>query len=452
MNECEPGILDKNTSMSIAETLKFLPYIWKTDLVPMLLGHTGLGKTAVGMQLAKKNKWDLIVLHCAVLECQDFYGLPFLGDDGTTMNAIPNWLPHKKFSVQDHGEYREIHIRFEGKPGELAAALEELQQNYEIPKGQGWINPRGGILLLDEMNRAHEDMRQGLMQLTQFKRLHTFVLPAHYHIMSTGNPEGYEVYEMDLALSNRLAWVQFRPTFEESQEYLHKKYGSNPVLDWVNSNKQLSNSDGSVGCILDYGDEFEIPNKLYPPRMEEMHIQLFYEIQHEPEKFQRKVYDTIMQPEKSQSFITFLRNNRYINFFDILTGDFKTDKEKSKKYKDLVEKRGENLAVACTIASNLGEIFNNFEFGASVVEKTMPNGEKFIMDRSNEDDICRNVVDFIASINRDIIKATLDKISPDNAENEGNLINQDYFIEVIGPILGNEDIQGACRAATPEQQ
>jgi len=49
------------------------------------------------------------------------------------------------------------------------------------------INPNGGIIFLDEVNRGHEDIRQSLYQLINKREIHTYKLPEGYTIVAAAN-------------------------------------------------------------------------------------------------------------------------------------------------------------------------------------------------------------------------------------------------------------------------
>ena len=70
--------------MNFKETLKFLPMIHKTSLVPLLLGETGIGKTELAAEYAAVLEYHLIVIHVSQLEPSDFVGLYQIIDGLTT--------------------------------------------------------------------------------------------------------------------------------------------------------------------------------------------------------------------------------------------------------------------------------------------------------------------------------------------------------------------------------
>jgi hypothetical protein len=392
--------------MNFKEVQKFVPMIFQTNLRPCLLGHTGIGKTEFWKQFCSEHGLDLIILHVAQLEPSDFVGLYKINEDGRTANCPPNWLPYK-----------------EGKPQIVEVNASSPQELAEVLSHGGFLNPKGGIVFLDEINRSHEDMRQALYQFLQDGKIHTYSLPkgdkstlndlglpmGKYHIACAANPssEGYETYEFDPALMNRLSWVNFTPSFEDTRVYLEGKYGRNAVLSWVDSDKAL----------IDYGDEFQIEGLLYSPRMTENHIVLYNACRKEGKEFKRKVFETIMPKDKVQSFMAYLEEIEYINFKDVMNG---VSGDKAKKLETLLKEN--RMDVLSTITMDLSDFFSSHEIG---------QGSELFKD---EKAAVKNTVDFLALIKDEQACAFLDGLKK-GYDNPKNIVHNKYFLEVMKPKL-----------------
>jgi hypothetical protein len=392
--------------MNFNESIRYVELLWRANskIKPCLLGHTGLGKTELFKQLAKKHGMDLIILHVSQLEPSDFVGLYKINEDGRTDNCPPSWLPYK-------GEGRVLELN-KDKGQSLADIL---------PQGKGFINPNGGIVFLDEVNRGHEDIRQAMYQFLQDGKVHTYTLPegdldengafvlneqgfikGKYYIVTAANPvsEGYEGYEFDPALVNRLGWVQFRPEFEETKSYLQDKYGRNPVISWVDSNKDL----------IDMGDEFAIEGLLYSPRNVEEHIKLFEAAKKEPVKFLRKVLETIMQKEKVQSFMSYLEEIQFINYKDVMNG---LNGQKQKKLEQLLKEQ--RMDILSTITMDLADFFSRYEFG--VTKSDLVEDEKAAEIK---------VTDFLLAVPDELCTAFIDGLGK-IYDNPKAIVYQAYF-------------------------
>jgi hypothetical protein len=392
--------------MNFQETIKYIELLWKADvkIKPCVLGHTGLGKTELMKQLAKRYNMDIIILHVSQLEPSDFVGLYKINEDGRTDNCPPSWLPYK-------GEGRVVEL--DKKKGQSLADV--------LPQGKGYVNPNGGIIFCDEVNRGAEDIRQAMMQFLQDGKVHTYSLPdgevdsdgnyvlnehgfvkGRYYITTAANPvsEGYEGYEFDPALINRLGWVQFRPEFEETKSYLQDKYGRNPVVSWVDSNKDL----------IDYGDDFKIEGLLYSPRNFEEHIKLYEAGKKEPKKFLRKVLETIMQPEKVQSFMSYLEEIQFINYKDVMNG---LSGQKQKKLDQLLKEQ--RMDILSTITMDLADFFAKYEFGVTKSD---------LVEDAKTTEI--KVTDFLVAVPDELCTAFIDGLGK-IYDNPKAIVYQDYF-------------------------
>ena len=398
--------------MNFKEVRKFLPMIFTTNLRPCLLGHTGIGKTECITQFAQESGMDLIIIHVAQLEPSDFVGLYKVNEEGRTDNCAPSWLPYKEAET----------VKGSKKIEATAKSTEDIAHILKKASA-GVINPNGGIVFLDEVNRAHEDMRQALYQFLQSGEIHTYALPkghatevnslglpkGKYHIACAANPstEGYETYEFDPALMNRLSWVNFMPSFDETKKYLEGKYGRNPVLSWIDSDKAL----------VDYGDEFQIEGLLYSPRMTENHIRLYTASRKEGKEFKRKVFETIMPKDKVQSFMAYLDEIEYINYKDVMNG---VSGDKLKKLEKLLADN--RMDVLSTITMDLADFFSTYEIGS---------GSELFKD---EGTAVKNTVEFLDKIKDEQACAFIDGLKK-GYDSPKNIVHTDIFKKVMKPKL-----------------
>jgi len=377
--------------MNFKETTQFIDVIRKTgaNLVPCLMGHTGIGKTELVEQYAAQRNMDCIVIHVAQLEPSDFIGLYQIDEDGRTSNCPPNWLPYKNPTKAQKKEDNKI-------------ALEK------IVKGE--INPNGGILFLDEINRGHEDIRQSLYQLINKREIGTYALPKNYTIVAAANPSNsYETYEFDKALVNRFAWCKFQPDTSESFEYLTSKHGANPILDWLKTDKDL----------LDLGDDdFEIDDMLLSPRMTENAILLYNEIAQENKTIKRKFLEALIQKEKVQAFLSFEEEMQHINFKEVIQG------KKQDKVKQLI--RDKRLDVLSTITLHLADYLDSYSFdgkGDDVIKK------------GKEKEAVKNLTDFMIATPAELNTVFIDACKSYNRTD--SIFHQEYFRTKLKEKLGS---------------
>ena len=367
---------DYGTSMTMTELLEFLPIIFKTDMRPVLMGGTGTGKTEVIKQYAMSLNKDLVIIYTSQIEPADFIGLYKTTEDGRTMNCPPNWMPKELVFDKANGK-----------------SLKDV-----MPKAGG--NPNGTIIFLDEFNRGKEDIRQAMYQFLSQKRIHTYILPDNCDIVCAANPSNagnYEVYDLDDALVNRLAWVKLKPTFQETQNYLAKKHGNNLVIDWLNIEK---------GATLDYGADFEIEGKIYSPRVEEAHIILYNLIKDKPQNIKMKFLSTCIKPETVQSFLSFEEEMSHISYKDILDGKAKT------QVKDLV--REGKMDVLSTLTIHLSQYF------------------KDTATKETKEEEAKNLSDFLDTVPEELITVFIDTLGQ-AYESKTCVVRHDYFRKKLKP-------------------
>jgi hypothetical protein len=133
---------------------------------PVLLeGATGIGKSELVAQLAKKLGIAHTVLDLSLLEPPDLVGLPII-EEGRTRYAAPRFLPRDG----------------------------------------------AGILMLEELNRAERYIQQPALQLLTARSLHEYTLPPGWACFAAINPESgdYHVTPLDAALRARFLQLPVR--------------------------------------------------------------------------------------------------------------------------------------------------------------------------------------------------------------------------------------------------
>jgi hypothetical protein len=117
-------------------------------------------------------------------------------------------------------------VRLAGKePGDVIGLLEfyeddngnKLSRHCPPAWWAPYFNPNcKGILFLDEINRAHRDVRQGLFQLILDRELNGNKLPEGVKIVAAINDsEDYDTESLDPAFRSRWRIINFNPTQKE---------------------------------------------------------------------------------------------------------------------------------------------------------------------------------------------------------------------------------------------
>lgn len=186
--------------LSIAESKKGVQILMRNNIVPFIWGTQGLGKTDSIRQLAKELSIGFVPLYLGTqADMGDILGLLKHNEDGTVSHAVPEWMPTQE----------------------------------QVDKGRF---PAKGIVFLDELNRAHPDVLQGMYSFLLDKTIHTHKLAPGWAIVAAGNYENanFNVTSVsDSALLSRFCHIDFKPTVEEFTAFAEDVRGAFSVAAFV---------------------------------------------------------------------------------------------------------------------------------------------------------------------------------------------------------------------------
>lgn len=169
--------------MNFMDTLHSAELVLKAGAVPLLVGETGIGKTSLAKDIAKKNNWSLINIDGNLLKEGEIGGLPTI-ETYHRMDASGKAIEEKTTVYAVHHKLRAI--------------------DAEIAKGHTVL------LFIDEINRCEHAVQQELMNLILNREINGYVLPKNVYILAAMNPADsydYEAIEMDAAQENRFVWL-----------------------------------------------------------------------------------------------------------------------------------------------------------------------------------------------------------------------------------------------------
>lgn len=193
--------------------LNILPAITDARYPVLIRGRHGIGKSTIVYQYAQERDMPVVERRASQMTEGDLLGLPKVEGNVTT------WLP----------------------PEWLAEAC-----NTPV------------ILFLDEVDRATMEVRQGIFELCDSRKIAGQVLHPDTLIFAAvnGGEHGaqYQVGEMDPAELDRYTVFDVAPTIEDWLSWADGRV-SQVVWDFINNNHQH----------LEHTDEYE-PNKVYPSR------------------------------------------------------------------------------------------------------------------------------------------------------------------------------------------
>lgn len=161
--------------MNFKDTKRSVELVLATGEVPLIVGDSGIGKTALARAIAKERDWSLVVIDGNLLKEGEIGGLPTVDEHRTTVYAV-------------HHKLRKI--------------------DEELAKG------RQVLLFIDEMNRCEHTVQQELMNLILNKEINGYELSEEVKILAAMNPSAkygeefdYQVVDMDAAQENRFVWL-----------------------------------------------------------------------------------------------------------------------------------------------------------------------------------------------------------------------------------------------------
>ena len=173
--------------MNFIDTLKSVELVLASGDVPLVVGESGIGKTALAKKLSRKNGWSFIVIDGNLLKEGEIGGLPTVESyTKVDSNGILHEIKTTVYAV--HSKLREV--------------------DEEISKGNAVL------LFIDEINRCEHTVQQELMNLILNREINGYKLHDNVNILAAMNPSSkyssdfdYQVVDMDAAQENRFVWL-----------------------------------------------------------------------------------------------------------------------------------------------------------------------------------------------------------------------------------------------------
>lgn len=172
----------------------------KNPVAVEVVGDSGIGKTSTVIQLAEELNLNFVKLNLAQIEeIGDLVGFPVvqyqIQERMTTSNPDEVRTPRTAWvNEAAFQEYLKAGFKDTGK----------TRMSYAAPE---WIagKDEGGILLLDDWNRADSRFIQAVMELVDRQTYISWKLPKNWHIILTSNPDNgdYMVNSIDSAQRTR---------------------------------------------------------------------------------------------------------------------------------------------------------------------------------------------------------------------------------------------------------
>lgn len=201
--------------MNYSDTLKSVDLVLATGEVPLIVGETGIGKTALAKELAETNDWCLIVIDGNLLKEGEIGGLPTI-EPYTRVNHQGDKVEKKATVYAVHHKLKEIDV--------------------EIANG------KTVLLFIDEINRCEHTVQQELMNLILNREINGYTLPAGVKIVAAMNPSSkygsdfdYQVVDMDVAQENRFVWLYMEPDYLQWLDWAVETGLETKVIEFIST-------------------------------------------------------------------------------------------------------------------------------------------------------------------------------------------------------------------------
>lgn len=168
-----------------------------------VVGESGIGKTSAVIQIAQERDMDIVKLNLAQIEeLGDLIGYPLKEFHLCSPEGKCLWVADNLLDNYAKLGYNII----EGVDARMSYAPPAW-----LPKT---VNPNGGILILDDWNRADQRFIQAVMELLDRGQYISWALPPNWTICLTANPENgdYNVSSIDNA--QRTRFISFDLEFD----------------------------------------------------------------------------------------------------------------------------------------------------------------------------------------------------------------------------------------------
>lgn len=181
--------------MNFTDTLKSVDLVLSTREVPLIVGESGIGKTALAKELANQNGWSLVVIDGNLLKEGEIGGLPTV-ESYKAIDSNGGEIESKTTIYAVHNKLREI--------------------DREISSG------KTVLLFIDEINRCEHTVQQELMNLILNREINGYNLHDDVNILAAMNPSSkygsdfdYQVVDMDAAQENRFVWLNMESDYTQ---------------------------------------------------------------------------------------------------------------------------------------------------------------------------------------------------------------------------------------------
>jgi hypothetical protein len=231
----------------------------KKPVAVEVIGESGLGKTSVVIETAKKNNLDCVKLNLAQIEeLGDLVGFPVRQFQLCKGGPAGTKTVMKKVIVEGKEVLKKVEVP-NGDGNKECIWVDEnateqyTKQGYEFTglKKMSYCPPEwiadktgGGILILDDWNRADIRFIQAVMEIVDRQEYISWKLPKDWHILLTANPDNgeYLVNTIDNAQRTRFVSVVMKWSHERWAEWAEEEGIDGRCINFVLMNEEVVNT------------------------------------------------------------------------------------------------------------------------------------------------------------------------------------------------------------------
>jgi len=327
--------------MNFNDTLLSVELVIETNEVPLIVGESGIGKTALAKELVKRKGWKLIIIDGNLLKEGEIGGLPTI-DDYDSVDEKGKVVKKKRTIYAVHTKLQEI-------------------DNF-ISKGEEIL------LFIDEINRCEHTVQQELMNLVLNREINGYVLANNVKILAAMNPSSkygedfdYQVVDMDAAQENRFVWLYMKSDAKAWIQWAIENNVEEKIIEFISTFPEYLHSDKNDEGIKATPRSYERVSKSYKHYKENI------------DAIPKKVFFNVLKGNLgtniAQELMTFIEEDHkpLISFEDIFN-----ERELSKEIIDRV--KSESHTRLYLTAKNIISILNKKE----IYEYDINNFIKFI--------------------------------------------------------------------------
>ena len=205
--------------MNFTDALLSIELVLESGAVPILIGESGIGKTALIKSMCAEKNYFNIIIDGNMLKEGEIGGLPTVEDYITIIDGTQ--VSKKKTVYAVHTKLQEIDEALRSEPNKII------------------------LLFIDEINRCEHTVQQELMNIILNREINGYRLPPMVKVVAAMNPSSkyeqystsdYQVVDLDPAQEDRFVWIDMEADVKSwiawgiEQEQIHED-----VLSFISS-------------------------------------------------------------------------------------------------------------------------------------------------------------------------------------------------------------------------